>query len=60
MSVVDPALRVHGLENLRVMDASIMPTITRGHTHAPAMMIAERGAPPSSSATTLAFELAWP
>jgi choline dehydrogenase len=44
MSVVDPALRVHGIENLRVIDASIMPTITRGHTNAPVMMIAERGA----------------
>jgi choline dehydrogenase len=44
MSVVDPTLRVHGVENLRVIDASIMPTITRGHTQAPAMMIAERGA----------------
>jgi choline dehydrogenase len=44
MSVVDPALRVHGVDNLRVIDASIMPTITRGHTHAPAVMIAERGA----------------
>ena len=44
MSVVDPALRVHGLDNVRVIDASIMPTITRGHTHAPALMIAERGA----------------
>jgi choline dehydrogenase len=44
MSVVDPALRVHGIDNLRVIDASIMPTITRGHTHAPVVMIAERGA----------------
>jgi choline dehydrogenase len=44
LSVVDAALRVHGIENLRVIDASIMPSINRGHTHAPAVMIAERGA----------------
>ena len=44
MSVVDPGLRVHGFENLRVADGSIMPTITGGHTHAPVLMIAERAA----------------
>jgi len=44
MSVVDPGLRVHGIEGLRVIDASVMPTITRGHTHAPTVMIAEKGA----------------
>lgn len=44
MAVVDPQLRVHGLEGLRVIDASVMPTITRGHTHAPTVMIAEKGA----------------
>jgi choline dehydrogenase len=44
MAVVDPGLRVHGMENLRVIDASVMPTITRGHTHAPTVMIAEKGA----------------
>jgi choline dehydrogenase len=44
LSVVDPALRVHGFDNLRVADASVMPTITRGHTHAPVLMIAERAA----------------
>jgi choline dehydrogenase len=43
-SVVDPELRVRGVEALRVVDASIMPTITRGHTHAPSVMIGERGA----------------
>ena len=41
-SVVDPALRVRGVEGLRVADASVMPTITGGNTNAPAMMIGER------------------
>lgn len=44
LAVVDPALRVHGLDGLRVIDASVMPTITRGHTHAPTVMIAEKAA----------------
>ncbi|WP_344971660.1 GMC family oxidoreductase [Streptosporangium fragile] len=43
-SVVDPALRVRGIAGLRVADVSIMPVINRGHTHAPAIMIAERAA----------------
>ncbi|MDI3389965.1 GMC family oxidoreductase N-terminal domain-containing protein [Streptomyces sp. B-S-A8] len=43
-AVVDPYLRVHGVTGLRVADASVMPTITRGHTHAPAVMIGERAA----------------
>src|SRR5829696_970893 len=43
-AVVGPDLRVHGVEGLRVADASVMPTITRGHTQAPTMLIAERAA----------------
>ncbi|MDP9166723.1 MAG: GMC family oxidoreductase N-terminal domain-containing protein [Actinomycetota bacterium] len=41
-SVVDPELRVRGVDGLRVADASIMPTIIRGHTHAPSVMIGEK------------------
>jgi choline dehydrogenase len=40
--VVDPELRVYGIEGLRIVDASVMPTITRSNTHAPTMMIAEK------------------
>jgi choline dehydrogenase-like flavoprotein len=43
-AVVDSSLRVHGLQGLRVIDASVMPTITGGNTNAPTIMIAERGA----------------
>ena len=43
-AVVDDRLRVHGIDALRVIDASIMPRITSGNTNAPTYMIAERGA----------------
>ncbi|MEO7010067.1 MAG: GMC oxidoreductase, partial [Caldimonas sp.] len=44
LAVVDAQLRVHGVAGLRVVDASVMPTITSGNTNAPTLMIAERGA----------------
>ncbi|MCX5202925.1 GMC family oxidoreductase N-terminal domain-containing protein [Streptomyces sp. NBC_00237] len=43
-SVTDPRLRVRGVDGLRVVDASVMPNITRGHTHAPTVALAEKAA----------------
>jgi len=43
-AVVDAQLRVHGLQGLRVIDASVFPTLTSGNTNAPTLMLAEKGA----------------
>ena len=55
MSVVDPAtMRVHGIEGLRVVDASVFPFVTNGNIYAPTMMVAERAADLIRGVTPLA------
>ncbi len=56
-AVIDPAtMRVHGTDGLRVVDASVFPTITNGNIYAPVMMVAERAADLIAGHTPLAAE----
>jgi choline dehydrogenase len=58
MAVVDDYLRVHGIAGLRVIDASIMPTVPSGNTNAAVIMIAEKGADLVKAATNANMQAA--